>query len=79
MKLVTFTCDGPECQQTISEHGIRHWLSIFTKSEEPSLEVRNGVEDHRLETLRRYRDIHFCSRKCFINYFFKEEDADAGT
>lgn len=76
MRKVIYSCEKEDCKRQTSEHGIENWLSIFTTDNENSLGVRNGLENHRLETLSRYDSIHFCSRKCFINYFFKEETTD---
>jgi hypothetical protein len=37
-----------------------------------SLLVRNNIKGRAVMEMTRHGDIHFCSRTCFMNYFFHD-------
>jgi hypothetical protein len=71
MKTVLYSCNGPECRQKREEIEPSEWLSI--SGGDIGLKIRNGLDGRRLIELSSHNTIHFCSRGCFENYFFKNE------
>lgn len=64
-----YRCDGKEC--SLESETVDHWLSLGSKNN--SLFFENGKRDAfdgGLISLGGHRDIHFCSKRCFISYFF---------
>ena len=74
MKKVIYTCDNDECKKQTNDIKLEGWLEIGSNN--GSLFVENNCIDKRLITLGNHTDIHFCSKKCFTDYFFMEEKKD---
>lgn len=69
--MVVYKCDGDsfgggKCSNEVTREMPDWWLMISGK-------IKNGLRDaHYLEANGTY---HFCSRRCFENFFFKNENA----
>ena len=71
MKKIIFSCDGDGCKRTTTRDA-DDWLSIGTADDtESGLFAKNGLPEHRLISMDNHDDLHFCSKECFYNYFFK--------
>ena len=64
MKIITITCD--HCDKKLGENH-----KMLGSENGKHLEFRNKTKDSTVQTLSRYRDLHFCSKEHFINYFFE--------
>lgn len=67
MKITTYKCDNDECGNETNNIKIDGWLEIG--SEDNTLFINNHLKNKKLISLARYKGIHFCSSKCFINFF----------
>ncbi len=64
-----YQCDNDNCKHTtVSIQD--DWLTIGSGGN--SLFIHNNLKDRKLMELNNYHDIHFCSRDCFTNAFFKK-------
>lgn len=65
-----FQCDGEEyltgkpCEKTTSDVGVSDWLEIEFHS------ISNGLSNKHIDTATD-GCLHFCSKECMNNYFFK--------
>ena len=69
----TYTCDGnlhngDDCKE--ETHNVDGWLSIISDE----LSIKNGLPNNRLIEMNNRQSLHFCSKDCFINLFFKENE-----
>jgi len=64
--MLIYKCDGVNCKS--ESDNINTWLTIG--SSDSSLRANNGLANQRLVNMNNHRDIHFCSKKCFVGYFF---------
>lgn len=65
MLTVEYKCDN--CQKKLNYSEV-----LEIKSENKTLYVKNNLEDKKLISLQNFDSIHFCSKRCFVNYFFEE-------
>ena len=74
MRKITYECDEKECSNTTTdpENG---WLEIKSETEN-QLTVVNHLPDRKVISLTRYSALHFCSSKCFTDYFIMKPDGD---
>lgn len=75
MRKLTYECDGKECN-SITTNPENEWLEIKSESDN-ELTIVNGLPDKRLISLSRYTALHFCSSKCFIDYFIMKPDVES--
>ena len=64
--MVTYTCD--KCKEEIIEE-----INVITiGSDKGDLHFRNNQPKSttKLNRLTNMHDLHFCEKKCFVNYFF---------
>lgn len=71
MKTIIYKCDNDECTKQTSSIEQNGWVEIG--SESGQLFINNYTLDNKLISMARHDDIHFCSSKCMINRFFKNE------
>ena len=72
-KKTTYTCDGhlpngDNCQR--ATHNVKHWLTIIGED----ISIKNGLPNNRLIEMNNHEDLHFCSKECFMNLFFTNDD-----
>lgn len=66
MKIVTYKCD--ECQGEILDE---EFIELKSADEETRMHFRNNFEnERRFETAFTPAEMHFCSKKCFMNFFW---------
>lgn len=67
MRTVTYTCD--RCLKTFSNDA-----ELITIGSENGQELRyvNNLQERAVIEMNRHSDIHFCSKECFVNYFFHD-------
>lgn len=68
MKKVIITCDT--CKKEIGENYIR-----LGSENETELSFDNNLKTKvgQTKSLRRYRDLHFCSKEHFFTFFFNDK------
>ena len=67
MKTITYTCD--KCLKTFAND--KKLITIGSEDEE-GLRYKNNLEERAVIEMNRHSDIHFCSKDCFVNYFFHD-------
>jgi hypothetical protein len=73
MKRVTYMCDGRDCHRLTECVEPKQWLTI--DGGEIGLSIYNGIDmDQRLIELNNHNPLHFCSKICFIGFFFNDEN-----
>lgn len=65
MKLITYKCD--KCGK--SRDTEPEWLEIGSHAEY-QLYIKNPLPGHKIISMDNHSAIHFCSKDCFIDYFF---------
>lgn len=69
MKKITITCDF--CYKELHDEYIRlgseNEQELCFENRLPNLEIGNTAN------IGRYRDLHFCSKEHFVNYFFNSK------
>lgn len=68
MKILEFKCDT--CERSFPNED--RLLRIGSEDGDGLL-VNNNLPDHAIISMNRYKDIHFCSKECFVSYFFNSE------
>ena len=60
---ITYTCNKCGTKSGTMDS----WLEI--KTQDGTLDVRNGLADRKLMSMDNHDDIHFCCSECFVNFF----------
>ncbi len=71
-KSIVYKCNN--CGKTVCDKEPK-WLEIGSKSEN-ELYIKNEISDSGTTVLNNYDAVHFCSKVCFIAFFFGREDAE---
>lgn len=66
MKVTIYTCDENNCNNKKNEKPV-DWLMIGSSGND--IQIENNLTDARFKNHGNYRDLHFCSKKCFVDYF----------
>ena len=69
MKTTTYVCDNITCDN--ETENLKHFDWIEIGSENNTLYVNNNLEDRQINFMSNHNDIHFCSSKCFTEFFVK--------
>lgn len=65
----TYTCDN--CARVLSNDDAL--ITIGSKNEREFKYKNNLLEDRAMVEMTNHIDLHFCSKFCFIHYFFHEK------
>ena len=75
--MIKFICDkcGIESDNVIEsknngEYIPNYWLTISNST------IQNEISNRALIYAGNVQAMHFCSKRCFVSYFFKEEKKD---
>lgn len=71
-KHITYICDT--CNKKEADIYDR-WLTIGSETEN-NLRMVNNLPNRRHYKLASYPAIHFCSKECFVDYFFENSETD---
>ena len=71
---VIYVCD--HCQK--ESKTLKGFLEITTLKGKGCLKVRNKIPNRKCIKLLNWKSIHFCSKKCLSDFFFKEEGDKIG-
>lgn len=69
-----YKCDNNRCNN--ETESLSQWMSIGTSDGTNNLYIKNYIPGHRMQEMGKHRDIHFCSKECFIDLFWGKLQGD---
>lgn len=71
-KIIKYKCNNRLCVSIENTDELpKGWIEIGSTNND-SLKIQSKAINQDIISMGRHSDIHFCSRKCLIGYFFKE-------
>lgn len=67
MKIVVYKCN--HCKKEIESAR----MVTFGSSDEESFNMNNTLPDRHMIQMNAHSNIHFCSKTCFVDFFFHPE------
>lgn len=68
-----YQCDGANCPNVNNDPKATGWLTVGSTNGQ-SLSIINELPTCLETKFFNYDDMHFCSKKCFLDKVFKERD-----
>lgn len=69
-----YKCDNDRCNK--ETESLSELMSIGTSDETNNLYIINNIRGHRMKNMGKHRDIHFCSKECFIDLFWGKLESE---
>jgi len=64
---IKYICDHCDRKSFVKDN----WMEIKAVGNDASLSIENNIHGRSLISSSMYKQMHFCSRECFIDHFFK--------